>query len=73
MPPYRCKMATPKGRIVENTLISDSKISLKQRLENDGNFVIDITRIKGSSSLIKKGRGHVRLDEKDLHSLNGTL
>ncbi|MBU0993988.1 MAG: type II secretion system F family protein [Proteobacteria bacterium] len=63
-------MATPNGRIVENTLISDSKATLKERLEKDGNFVLEIKKIKGSATLIKKARGNIRLKEKELYSFN---
>lgn len=70
MPPFRCKMALPNGRIVENTLVSDSKATLKSRLEKDGNFVLEIKRIKGGGTLIKPSGGRIRLKEKDFYSFN---
>lgn len=70
MPPFRCKMATQNGRIVESTLLAESKTVLKARLEKEGNFVIDITKIKGTGSFAKKGQGKVRLNEKELYSFN---
>ncbi len=70
MPPFRCKMAQPSGRIVENTLISDSKAALKSRLENEGNFVLEIKRIKGGGTLIQSSGGRIHLKEKEFFSFN---
>jgi type IV pilus assembly protein PilC len=42
MPTFRCKFATPAGSVVEKTLIADNKASLKNFLEEEGNFVLKI-------------------------------
>ena len=47
MPAFRLKMASPSGRIIEKTLIADTKTALKQSMESDGNFVINISRTEG--------------------------
>ena len=70
MASFRCKMITPAGRTIETTMIGESKTSLRHRLEKDGNFVLDISRLKGKGSIIQKGKGHTRLKSNELYSFN---
>ncbi len=70
MPTFRFKIAVPGGKIKEKTAIADSKASLKQKLESDGNFVLNISRTGGSqffSLHLQRGR---RITTRDFFSFN---
>jgi len=63
MPVYRYKISTPGGRIIEKSITSSSKASVKEYLEQEGNFVLDIAKEHGFGSFFKQGRrrGHLKL------------
>jgi type IV pilus assembly protein PilC len=65
MPVYRYKISTPSGRIIEKSITSSSKISVKEYLEQEGNFVLDITKEYGLGSFLKQGlrRRHLKLKD----------
>ncbi|MBN1102829.1 MAG: type II secretion system F family protein [Deltaproteobacteria bacterium] len=52
MPRFRCKMNTPDGRVVEKILIGQSKSLLREHLEKEGHFVIEIQGADGLASLL---------------------
>ena len=70
MPIYRYIITTPSGSTVEKTLTSSSKASLKEHLEREGNFVLDIRREEGFGSLLKKGGRQSRIKLKDFLVFN---
>ena len=70
MPIYRYIITTPSGRTIEKTLTSSSKASLKEHLEREGNFVLDIRREEGFGSLLKKGGRQSRIKLKDFLVFN---
>jgi type IV pilus assembly protein PilC len=70
MPTFRIKMATAGGRVVEKTLFADTKSSLLDHLERDGNFVLHIKRSEGMGALLKGGWGLGRVRAKDLITFN---
>ena len=70
MPIYRYIVTTPSGRTIEKTLTSSNKASLKEYLEREGNFVLDIRREEGFGSLLKKGGRRRRLKLKDFLVFN---
>jgi type IV pilus assembly protein PilC len=65
MPVYRYKISTPSGRIIEKSITSSSKASVKEYLEQEGNFVLEITKESGLASFLKQGgrRGHIKLKD----------
>jgi type IV pilus assembly protein PilC len=70
MPIYRYIITTPSGRTIEKTLTSSSKTSLKEYLEREGNFVLDIRKEGGFSSLFKRGGHRSRIKLKDFLVFN---
>ncbi|UCD33497.1 MAG: type II secretion system F family protein [Desulfobacterales bacterium] len=71
MPTFRCKTTTHAGKIVEETITADSKDSLRNQLESDGKFVLDIKKADGFGAFLKnvKSRGK-RFKTKDFFSFN---
>jgi type IV pilus assembly protein PilC len=65
MPIYRYKISTPSGRIIEKSITSSSKASVKEYLEQEGNFVLNISKEHGLGSFFKQGRrrGHLKLKD----------
>lgn len=59
-------MLTRDGQRLEKTLIARTKPSLKEHLEREGYFVVDIQRADGVGSLIKGGMPGNRVGLKDL-------
>ena len=60
MPIFNCKIATPSGRILEKRMIGQSKATVKEQLEKEGNFVLHIKRAEGilpAVGLIGSGKG----------------
>jgi type IV pilus assembly protein PilC len=70
VPTFRCKLATPDGRSIEKTLIAQSKLALKDHLEREGSFVIEIQRTDGLPSFVKGGRPRKKIKLKDLLVFN---
>jgi type IV pilus assembly protein PilC len=65
MPVYQYKISTPNGRIIEKSITGSSKASIKEYLEQEGNFVLGITKEYGIGSFFKQGRrrGHLKLKD----------
>jgi type IV pilus assembly protein PilC len=73
MPSFRCKVATSDGRIIEKTLIGDNKIALKEHLEREGQFVLEVHRVeRGIRSFRLKG-GRKRFKSKHFITFNQEL
>jgi len=70
MPVYRYKISTPGGRIIEKSITSSSKTSVRDYLEQEGNFVLDIRKEQGIGFLFKEGRRSKRVRLKDLLIFN---
>lgn len=70
MSTFRCRMTTPAGRVVEKTLMADTKASLQGHLEREGNFVLDIRRAEGVTALLKGGRRRRRVKSKEFLTFN---
>jgi type IV pilus assembly protein PilC len=70
MPVYRYKISTPNGRIIEKSITGSSKASVKEYLEQDGNFVLGISKEYGVGSFFKQGRRRGRLKLKDFLIFN---
>jgi len=70
MPVYRYKISTPSGRILEKSITSSSKTSVKDYLEQEGNFVLDIRKEHGFGSFFKQGGHARRIKLKDLLVFN---
>ncbi len=70
MPTFRYKAATHNGRVIEKTIIADSKASLKDQLEKEGSFVLNIKQAKKGTIFPIEFRIHRRFKEKDFFSFN---
>jgi type IV pilus assembly protein PilC len=70
MPTFRCKLATSDGRIIEKTLIADNKGVLKEHLEREGLFVLNIRRTEKGFFNLKWGGGRKRFKTKDFLMFN---
>lgn len=65
MPVYRYKISTPSGRIIEKTASDSNKASLREHLEKEGNFVLEIKKEEGFGFFLnrKKSRRSVKLKD----------
>ncbi len=70
MPTFRYKIAVPGGQIKEKTVLADSPASLKQKLESEGNFVLDIARAGGDRHFNLRLRWGKQIANKDFFSFN---
>jgi len=70
MPAFRYKAATIDGKVVEKTVIADSKASLKEQVTKDGNFVLSVTHAEKNSIFPLELRKRKRFKEKDFFSFN---
>jgi len=70
MPVYHYKISTPAGRIIEKSVTGSNKASVKEFLEQEGNFVLDIRKEQGLGSFFKKGKHKARVKLKDLLIFN---
>jgi len=70
MPIFNCKIATPSGRILEKRVIGQSKATVKEHLERDGNFVLHIKRAEGLLPAIGLMGGGRKIKLKDLIIFN---
>jgi len=70
MPTFKCKIATSSGGIVEKNLIADNKASLKEHLENEGNFLLQIRKTGRGESFFQKGINRKRFKIRDFLSFN---
>jgi len=70
MPVYRYKISTPAGRVVEKSVTGSNKASVKEYLENEGNFVLDIRKEYGFGAFFEKGKRKGRIKFKDLIIFN---
>lgn len=73
MPTFRCKLATSGGRIIDKTLIGDNKGTLREHLEREGNFVLDIRRAERGFHFIQWRGGRRRFKSKDFLTFNQEL
>jgi type IV pilus assembly protein PilC len=70
MPTFHCKLATSGGQIIEKTLIADNKGVLKEHLEREGHFVLDVRRVEKGLFHIESGSGRRRFKTKDFLMFN---
>ena len=70
MPVYRYKISTSSGRIIEKTITGSSKLSVKEYLEHEGNFVLDIRKEHGLGSFFKQGVRKESIKLKDFLIFN---
>ncbi len=70
MPTFRCKINTREGRIIEKTFIATNKISLRDHLERQGDFVLHIRRVEGLGAFLKQGFGRRRVKMRDFQVFN---
>jgi type IV pilus assembly protein PilC len=73
MPTYKCKLATPAGRVLEKTLTASTRGFLRSHLESEGNFILEIRRVDGLLSFFAAGRGMGRVKMKDFLAFNQEL
>ena len=55
MPSFRCKMTTPEGKVVQRRFFASSKAALKEELEREGNFVLEINRAEPVGEILRLG------------------
>ena len=48
---FYCKIATSDGRVVEQTRTADSKTDLKKQLEDEGNYVLEVSKERKITAL----------------------
>jgi type IV pilus assembly protein PilC len=70
MPVYRYKISTKSDRILEKTITGSSKAAVKEYLEQEGNFVLDIRKERGLGSFFKQGGRKGRIKLKDFFVFN---
>ncbi len=70
MPTFKCKIATPDGRIITRRLIASNKGSLKDSLEREGNFVLQIQRVEGVLSIFRLKSVKGKIKPKDFLTFN---
>src|SRR3989304_9547034 len=70
MPTFKCKILTRDGQSLERSLIAQSKISLKEHLEREGFFVVEIQRSSGLGALLKVGKSGKKVRLKELMAFN---
>jgi type IV pilus assembly protein PilC len=74
MPTFKCKIAEPgQSKVLEQTLVADSKTSLKHHLEDQGNFVFEIRPTERSGSLLDRLKFHKKINLKEFYSFNQEL
>ena len=73
MPSFRCKLATSDGRVIEKTLIGDNKTTLKDHLEREGHFVLDVHRVERGFTLFRFRGIRRRFKPKDFITFNQEL
>lgn len=70
MPTFRCKINKQDGRIIEKSFIATNKISLREHLERQGDFVLRIRRVEGLNAFLKQGWGRRRVKMGDFQVFN---
>ncbi|MBW1731358.1 MAG: type II secretion system F family protein [Deltaproteobacteria bacterium] len=70
MPNYRCKLTTPDGKVVQRRFFASSKASLKENLEREGNFVLEIKRAEALGELLRFGGIRKAIKTKDFLTFN---
>ena len=70
MPAFRYKAATIDGKVVDKTVIADSKASLKDQVTKEGFYVLSITPAEKSSLFPLQLSKQKRFKEKDFFSFN---
>ncbi|MFZ5573111.1 MAG: type II secretion system F family protein [Thermodesulfobacteriota bacterium] len=70
MSTFRYKIAIPGGQVKEKTVIADSMVSLRRKLESEGNFVLDISRAGGDRLLGSRLRLGKQISHKEFFSFN---
>jgi len=66
-------MATSGGRVLEKTLTATTKAFLKDQLEGEGSFILEIRRVDSLLSRLKGARGVSRVKMKDFLAFNQEL
>ncbi len=67
---FRCKAADQNGRIIEKTILADSKIDAKKLLETDGYYALEVNREGGFFASIKQKTGLKSFNSKDFLLFN---
>jgi len=73
MPTFRCKLATGDGRVIEKTLIGDNRMALKEHLEREGHFVLEVRRVEQGFRLFRWRGSRKRFKSKDFITFNQEL
>ena len=67
---FECKIVSPDGTVTEQIITAESKSSLKIRLENEGNFVLEIRQKKIFGATIANRKGIKHFKQKDFLFFN---
>ena len=70
MPVYHYKISTPSGHVIEKSITGSNKASVKEFLEQEGNFVLDIRKEHGFRAFFENGKGKGRIKLKDIIIFN---
>ncbi len=70
MPSFRCKMTTPEGKVVQRRFFASSKAALREDLEREGNFVLEIQRAEPVSEVLRLGAFRKPVKTKDFLAFN---
>ena len=73
MPTYHCKIGTERGQIIEKTIIAGNKSSLKEHIEREGNFLIDVRKAEGLKAALRGGAVRRGFKTKDFMIFNQEL
>ena len=73
MPTFRCRLATTDGRVIEKTLIGENRSALKEHLEREGHFVLEVRRIEKGFRFFRWRGKRKRFRSKDLIIFNQEL
>ena len=73
MPSFRCKLATTDGRVIEKTLIGDNRSALKEHLEQEGHFVLEVRRVEQGFRVFRWRGSRKRFKSKDFITFNQEL
>ncbi len=70
MPTFRYRIAVPGGRVVEKTTLAESRDLLKNQLQSEGNFILEIQKVSGKSFLSLHPSKSGRFKQKDFFAFN---
>ena len=63
-------MTTPEGKVVNRRFFANSKAALKEELEREGNFVLEIRRADPVGEILKLGAINKPIKTKDFLTFN---